>query len=615
MTGPVPIYVILLGLIQVVMQGGRPHRAGGLLNVMVGVMLVIWVATLDPEATVTSRLWGIDVVLIEVTQLKLVFAWAFSLAYLLWSVYAWAVSDGIERGSGLVYVGCSFGVLFAGDLLTLFLFWEGMAIASTVVVLRGRTEGAKRAAYRYFMVHILGGVLLLTGIGLYTRGDTSMLRHVSDIGLDTAGGWMILVGYLVNAAAWPLAAWVPDAYPAASPAGNVLLGTYTTKVGVYVIVAAFSGEAVLMVFGAVMALYGFLYAFVTWNYRRLLAYSLVGQVGFMLCAAGVGGHLGESAAAAHALTHVLYKSLLFMSAGAVFLATGSALGGRNGGLWRTMPWTLLCGFIGALAISAVPGTSGYVSKALITDALHESHHPLSADIYKVLLFVTAMAPLYVGLRFPYLAFFGRRPAGEQDAPSRLPTATMRVAQGLTAALCLAIGLFPHLLLDLLPLHGEVVHVYTAAHVLKQLMLLSVGTVLFVVWWAVIRKRDVRRVDKVVDTDTIYVGLGRGFEAFVRGPFLAVLTVLSDVVHVRVPRALGAFARNPAGAMGLAVDRVRLGLSGFWGSDAAIDEAQAQYGADLARYRRAPGGPWPIGRTVLYGALLLALFVIFWLVAR
>lgn len=598
--GPI---LVLLGLAVALPWGGRKAGRRAWTGPFMGLVALFLVSRLEPGDVLCARFWEQDLVLVEVTNLRLVFAWAFAIALTIWGVYAWRLKDLVERGAGLVYAGCAFGVVFAGDLLTLFLFWEGMAIASTVVVLCGRTEASSRAAFRYVMVHLFGGVILLVGIALH-HADTGSLAF-GPIALEGAGAWLVLVGFLVNAAAWPLSAWLPDAYPTASPTGTVLLGTFTTKTAVYVLVAAFAGADILLLLGAAMAIYAVIYALGTRDYRRLLAYSLVGQVGYMLCAAGAGGELGASGAAAHAFMHVLYKSLLFMAAGAVLLRTGRAVGGGFGGLRRCMPYTFAFAIVGAATICAVPFTSAFVSKSLIFEALHESHAPFAHVAETTLLITSAAAPLYVGLRFLWLAFSGR---DEGVRVARAPL-SMRIAMGATALLCVGFGVYAEPLLALLP-GAQGVAVFTWSHIAKQLLLLAIGTVAFFALRAVRRRRRLPHADPLPDTDVVYLGLVRGFVSLVKGPLMALFVRLSRWAHVDVPRGLAFFARNPAGCTRLGYERVRMGWAGFVGFREAIDEAQARFERQAVLYRSTPAAAtWPIGRTVLFGALLLATCVL------
>lgn len=563
---------------------------------------------------------GIDfaegrVELLDVTWLRQMFGWAFGLATLLWGIYAWDNDDRAERTAGLLYAGCALFVVFAGGWLPFFVGWEGMALASTGVILAARTPHASRVAFRYLLVHLFGGVVLLCGIALLP-GDASFFSfeglhgdHVLSLGRDGLAAWLIFLGFAVNAAVWPVAAWLPDAYPEASPTGTVLLGTYTTKTAVFAFAFFFAGETLLCLLGAGMAIYAVLYALSTRNYRRLLAYSLVGQVGFMLCAVGVGGALGQGAAAAHAQMHVLYKSLLFMTAGAVLLRTGQPLGGGLGGLARRMPITAACAVVGAAAISAVPLTNGYLSKSLILDAVHGSPERWAHWAQTVLYVASAAAPLYVGLRYLWLVF-GGRDEGVEAAPA---PPSMRLGMGIAAVACLVLGVVPGLWMTRVPGAGDV-HPFAPAHVGKQLLLLAAGTIVFLLWRRLARGRPAGPTPgPLPDTDRLWLRGAAAFDAFVRGPLMGVLGAASTFVNEGLPRAAAYVARNPAGFMQLMSERLRLGLTALFGTPAAVDRAQARFADQAASYRTTkPAQVWPIGRTALFVTLLLATSLLIWL---
>ena len=162
----------------------------------------------------------------------------------------------------------------------------------------------------------------------------------------------------VNAGAPPLSAWLPDAYPEASWSGMVFLSAFTTKTAVYVLLRGFPGTELLVYVGLFMVFYGIVYALLENDMRRILAYSIVNQVGFMVAGIGIGTEMALNGAAAHAFTHILYKALLLMSAGSVLLVTGRRKCTDLGGLFRSMPFTTACGIIGALAISSFPADLG-----------------------------------------------------------------------------------------------------------------------------------------------------------------------------------------------------------------------------------------------------------------
>ena len=293
-------------------------------------LALVW---LGPSHGVPTVEWlGLTLTPVVSDWLARLFGTAFALAALLGALYALDRRSTLERAAVLLYAGAAEGVVFAGDLATLFLFWELMAIGSTIVVLAG---GAERAGLRYALMHVLGGVLLFAGILCVAQEPGGLALRA--FRADAPGTWLLLAGILVNAGAPPVSAWVADAYPRASWSGAVFLSAFTTKAAVAVLIRLFPGEEVLVAVGIAMAVYGLLYALIENDIRRLLSYSIVGQVGFMVVAVGIGTPLALGAAAAHAFCHILYKSLLMMGAGAVLKATGETRLSALGGLGAAMP--------------------------------------------------------------------------------------------------------------------------------------------------------------------------------------------------------------------------------------------------------------------------------------
>ena len=315
----------------------------------------------------------------------------------------------------------------------MFIWWELMAIFSTVVVWSGGTADSKAAGIRYAIMHLLGGIILKVGIdGIAVQtGSVDMQAMLA----NSFATWMVLIGILINAAAPPVSAWLADAYPEASPTGSVFLSAFTTKTAVLALILLFPGEPVLIGVGLYMVMYGIIFALLENDARRILAYSIVNQVGFMVCAIGIGTELALNGAAAHAFAHIIYKALLFMSAGVVVYRVGKSKCTDLGGLFRTMPLTTICGIIGALAISGFPMTSGFVTKTMISQAAATESLMF---VYMALAAASAGVFLHAGIKFPWFVFFqkdsGLRP---KDAPWN-----MAAAMVLFSAICILIGIFP-----------------------------------------------------------------------------------------------------------------------------------------------------------------------------
>ena len=574
-----------------------PHGMRRIAAVAAGLGAVFCVANIERGARDVVQLMNWELVLVDADALSIVFGWIFVLTILIWTVYSWRLRSRLEIGSAFLYGAGALGAVFAGDLLTLFLFWELMAVASTGVVLAGGTVRARRAAFRYFLQHAAGGVFLLAGIVLHASSSGSMAFGAME--LSGAGPWLIFLGFAVNAAIPPVSGWLPDAYPESSPTGSVFLSAFTTKTSVYVLATAFAGEPLLIGLGAFMSLYGIFYALNENDARRVLSYSIMNQVGFMICGVGIGTELAINGVAAHAFCHILYKSLLFMSAGAVMYRTGKTKCTELGGLWRSMPWTFVFGTIGALSISALPLTNGFISKPMIVDAAAHGVHGTNAGLltfaYLALLIASAGVSLHAGIKFPWFVFFAKdRGLRPKEAPK-----SMLLAMGVVSALCIGLGVYPDPLYRLLPYSVEGFHAYEASHVVLQLQLLIASG--FAFFWLL---PVLKRTDTVtLDVDWPLRRFGRSFVRFVDGPLMRFFGGLSRAAHEHVPRALWHAAKNPAGMMRIGYDRLRLAAAAF-GSAEQFERRRQVLRYDQARYEATPPGtPWPIGTVVLYAAVL------------
>jgi len=343
-----------------------------------------------------------------------------------------------------------------------------MAVASTFLILARRTTKSQAAAFRYILIHLVGGLCLLAGIICYFR-QTGTLEF-EFIGLTGTASYLIFAGIALNAAIPPLHPWLQDAYPEATVTGAVFLSAFTTKSAVYVMARTFPGTELLIWLGALMTAIPIFYAVLENDIRRVLAYSLINQVGFMMCGIGIGSHLAINGTVSHAFCHILYKALLFMAAGSVLHVTGKIRCTDLGGLYKTMPLTCLFCIIGAASISAFPIFSGFISKSMIVSAA--AHNKL-AVIWLILQFASAGVFHHAGIKVPYFTFFGH----DSGIRAKEPPLNMLVAMGIAAFLCIFIGLFPRPLYDLLPYPVDYIP-YTGAHVVGQLQLLMFGALAF-----------------------------------------------------------------------------------------------------------------------------------------
>ena len=465
-------------------------RAALLLLVPVLAALQIWSL---PEGNLYQvELLGQQLELMRVDKLSRVFGLIFCIAAFLGNLYAWHIKDTVQQIAAVLYSGSAIGAVFAGDLVTLFFYWEGTAIASVFLIWARRTEGAYHTGMRYLIIQITSGVILLAGTALLYRETGSIAFEQMTLG--SLATWLIFLSFGMKCAFPFLHNWLQDSYPAATITGTVILSAFTTKLAVYALARGFAGTEMLIYIGAVMTLFPIFFAEIENDLRRVLAYSLNNQLGFMVVGIGVGTEMALNGTASHAFAHILYKALLFMSVGAVLLRTGTSKASELGGLCRTMPRTALFCLIGAASISAFPLFSGFVTKSLIMDETANEHYPI---IWAILVFASAGVLSHSGIKIPYFTFFGHdsglRP---KEAPWN-----MQLAMGITAFLCIFIGVYPDPLYALLP-YDVVYKPYTTNHVIAQLQLLCFALLAFAVLMrSGIHPPEIRAVN--LDVDWIY----------------------------------------------------------------------------------------------------------------
>ena len=313
-----------------------------------------------------------------------------------------------------------------------------------------------------------------------------------------------------------------------------------------------------------MACYPIFFAVIENDLRRVLSYSMINQIGFMVCGVGVGTAMAVNGAVAHAFNDVLFKGLLFMSMGAVLYRTGTTKASELGGLWKTMPFTTILCIVGAASISAVPLFNGFVSKALIMTALLEEHHYW---IWPVMLFASAGVVEHAGIKIPFFAFF----AHDSGIRTREPPWNMLAAMTVGAAACIAIGSMPWLLYERLPFSMDGYSPYDVTHVLTQLQLLAfaIGAV-------------------------VLFRLMRIYPDEIRAVNLDVEWVYRKAAPAVVRRVGSAIRGADSAVRGAALGGVNWALGGAF-------RHTGPHGA-LAR-------SWPTGSMVLWVAVLLAAFLI------
>ena len=541
------LFLAAAGVLLALPRG--PLRAGLLLLVPLFAGWQVW--NLPQGSFAQVEFLGLTLDMMRVDKLSRVFGLIFCLASFLGNLYAWHVRDTVQQLAALLYAGSAIGAVFAGDLVTLFFYWEGTAITSVFLIWARRTEAAYHTGLRYLIVQITSGVILLAGTAVLYRETGSTAFQIMT--LDSLGTWLIFLSFGIKCAFPLLHNWLQDSYPAATVTGTVILSAFTTKLAIYALARGFAGTEILIYIGAVMTLFPIFFAEIENDLRRVLAYSLNNQLGFMVVGIGVGTELALNGTASHAFAHILYKALLFMSVGSVLFRTGTSKASELGGLYRTMPRTAMFCLVGAASISAFPLFSGFVTKSLIMDAAASEHYPI---IWAILVFASAGVLSHSGIKIPYFTFFahdsGLRP---KEAPVH-----MQMAMGITAFLCIGIGVYPDPLYALLPYQVEY-HPYTTAHVVGQMQLLCFALLAFAVLMRTgIHPPEIRAIN--LDTDWVYRRFLPRVLARVAGVFGRIWAALAAQVERSLAAAIALLYRLHGPETG--VSRVmRTGAMSIW----------------------------------------------------
>ena len=590
-----PATVLIIGGIVAGILRGRYASAVMVIAPIMGLWLV---SEMEVGATSTMILFGQEIINVAVDRQAILFGYLFHIAALVAGLYSFHVRDPWQLSMGLLYAATAVGVAFAGDLLSLFLWWEGLAITSVFQIWGRKTKRAEKSGFRYLFFHVSSGLLLLAGIVFryHVVGGPEAFAMVSlteALEGGDLGATLILLGIGIKAAFPGLHVWLTDGYAEATPTGPVFLCAFTTKCAVCMLARLFPGAEVLLLAGGLMALFPIFYAVIENDLRRVLCYSKINQIGFMVVGVGIGTPLAIDGAVAHAFTHVIYKGLLFMSMGAVLYRTGEIRGSELGGLYKSMPWTTGFCIIGAASISAFPLFSGFVSKSLImVEAAREGHLLL----WLVLLFAAAGGVEHAGIKIPYFAFFakdsGLRP---KEAPIN-----MLLAMGLSSFLCIFLGCNPQWLYEMLPNYSDdYYNAYDATHVINQTLLLFFS--ILAVACLKLKKiypPEVRSIN--LDVDFFYRKAGR----FFLSAMAAIWNPLNEKAHAffvgGIAGRLGAFTAGGPGIIAKLLSQP-LRACGFYPG-----KSDEEVEADLAK--QAKTGIHPVGLTALFVILFLLGFL-------
>ena len=584
--------LILGGLAAAVLRGRFASMA-----LVLAPILGFWhIYTLELGSASNLALFGYDIIGVAVDQQAKLFGYLFHLAALVAGIYSFHLRDPWQISMALLYAATAVGVAFAGDMLSLFLWWEGLAITSVFQIWGRKTKQAEESGFRYLFFHVSSGLLLLAGILLRYHGEGASAFSLEPLtqALEAGdfGAWLILLAIGVKAAFPGLHVWLKDGYAEATATGPVWLCAFTTKCAVCMLARLFPGAEILIAIGGVMAMFPIFYAVIENDLRRVLCYSKINQIGFMVVGIGIGTPLAIDGAIAHAYTHVLYKGLLFMSMGAVLYRTGEIRGSHLGGLYKSMPWTTGFCIVGAASISAFPLFSGFVSKSIIITETARNGHVF---IWMCLLFASAGVFHHAGIKIPFFAFFahdsGLRP---KEAPIN-----MLIAMGISSFMCIFLGCNPQWLYDMLPNGAAGYHPYDATHVITQLEILLFSALAFTLLnlWG---KYPPELPSVNLDIDWVYRKAGRkflfGMDVFWNGLNKWVHRIFMGGI---VSRVNGFAKAGQVYVMTLVAEWLH-----YLGANSTTTAGQAKSKMD----KRAKLGLHPIGLTAVFALLFVGAFL-------
>ncbi|MBW1715875.1 MAG: Na(+)/H(+) antiporter subunit D [Deltaproteobacteria bacterium] len=459
-----PAFIFILGAFLIPLLKGKLKQVYLLVVPTVAFLDILY---LNPDMSWIYHFLGYELVFCRVDRLSLVIGYIFTIIGFLAILYSLHTKEDGQHIAAFLYVGSSLGVVFAGDYFSLFAFWEIMAVASVFLIWYQKDKESLNAGFRYILMHIFGGCCLLVGIIIYIGSSGSIGVDRLEPGIAY---WLILAGFGLNTAFIPIHTWLPDGYPESTITGGVFLSVFTTKTGVYVLARCFAGADFVAYMGGIMAVYGVIFALLQNDARKLLSYHIVSQVGYMVAGVGVGTALGVNGGIAHVFNHILYKALLFMCMGSVIYMTGRRKLTELGGLARYMPVTCIACVIAALSISGAPGFNGFVSKGMVISSAVEVHKP----ILELMLILASVGTFLSFVKLCYFTFFAENP----EIKSKEPPRNMQLAMGLTAFLCVFIGVYPQALFDVLPFYPVHYHPFTLSHVIGVIQLFMLAGVVF-----------------------------------------------------------------------------------------------------------------------------------------
>jgi len=578
-----PALIFILGAMFIPFLKGKLKK---LYLILIPLVAFIDLIYLEQGTSWVFKFLGYDLIFAEVDRLSLVVGYIFVIIGFLAILYSLHIEEDGQHVAACLYTGSSLGVVFAGDYFSLFAFWEIMAVASVFLIWYQKDNESLNAGFRYILMHLFGGCCLLAGIIIYSASKGSILVDRVEPGPFY---WFMLIGFGLNAAFIPLHTWLPDSYPNGTFTGSVFLSVYTTKTAIYVLARCFPATEFVAYMGGIMAVYGVVFALMQNNTRKLLSYHIVSQVGYMVAGVGIGTTLGVNGGIAHLFNHILYKALLFMTMGSVIYMTGKTKLTELGGLAKLMPITCITCIIASLSISGAPGFNGFVSKGLIISSAAEAHKP----VLELMLVLASVGTFLSFVKLCYFCFFTKN---EQIEAKEAPI-NMQLAMGLTAFLCIFIGLYPRVLFDLLPYQDIHYHPFTFSHITGVIQLFLLAGVVFMLAKAAFSPHN----DIVLDFDYFYRMGGRGLSWACNKP----LNNFRSRIQVRISMGIFILVRlckNPISTLDIfiahAYQRATKSLRFRYVSGYSSSEVY-----DESLHKR------PIGVGVLVAVILLSVFAL------
>lgn len=477
-----PIYAIMvlfLGAFLIVVFGGNRTARNILALLSITASLAFILALVKPVmwngeiiaywmgGRVPAGGYAIGIAL-EVDALSLFFALLVSVAVFVSGVYSiqYMRHDDNEREYYTLFLmlgGGVMGLVLSGDLFNMFIMVEILTFAAVALTaFRNTARGALEAAFKYLVVGSIGSTCILVGTAmLYAQAHTLNLAQLAQVipgNLNTAtkvAFALLFVGFGTKAFIVPFHPLAADAHGAAPASISVMISGVLTKSGIYGIIRLTyflfqtmnlgTMQFLLVFIGSLSMFICVTMALAQHDFKRLLAFHSISQIGYVLTAVGLCTALGVSAGLYHAMNHTLFKGLLFLAAGAVLHETGTTDLGKLGGLSKKMPYTTVLFLIGAFSISGIPPFNGFASKWMIYQATYQKaveSGNIGFLLVTIIALVTSVLTLASFVKVSQSVFFGQLPK-ELENVKEVPFG-MRFAMGIFALLCVLTGLFPNL---------------------------------------------------------------------------------------------------------------------------------------------------------------------------